>query len=414
MTTRDIEFEGQLAMGANNPSINSFAAAHSEGRLELRPPFQRNLVWNKDQQSYLIDSILRNLPVPEMYLHTSVDAAGVESMVVVDGQQRLTACLRFLQGELRLVGDGLDPRWDGRTFNELPEPLQLRFRNYRMLVRELPEMGEPELREIFRRLNRVVEPLTPQELRHAAYTGPYIRLIESAAAHPSLQQVGVFTARDYRRRGNDELIAEVTLAVASRAFPNKKEGLEESFIGYERHGFPDSLRLELAQRFGRLFDQVNLITPDIRKTRFSNKSDFYSLAVLLLNRAEQLPLSPQDSARLVGSLSDLTSRIANLREVEAENPQYAPEDERGILVSKYTRAVERAASDRLNRVRRNEVLVEWLGPALASSDPRSLETADALWLDQVDSEAVEAEEEELDMIHEKEHLQEVLLESEEE
>lgn len=411
MTTH-IEFDNQLAMGANNPSINSFATAHLEGRLELRPPFQRNLVWNKDQQSYLIDSILRNLPVPEMYLHTRVDAEGVETMVVVDGQQRLTACLLFLQGDLRLVGEGLDPRWDGRTFKELPQPLQLRFRNYRMLVRELPEMDEAELREIFRRLNRVVEPLLPQELRHAAYTGPYIKLIESAAAHPSLQQVGVFSARDYRRRGSDELIAEITFAVASRAFPNKKEGLEESFIGYERHGFPGSLRLELAQRFGRLFQQLELVTPDIRKTRFSNKSDFYSLAVLLLNRAEQLPLKPEDSVHLVESLSDLSSRIAKLREVEAENPQHAPEDERGILVSKYTRAVERAASDRLNRVRRNEVLVEWLGPVLASGEPRSLEATDALWLDQPDSDDVESEEGEL--IEQKEHLQEVLLADEEE
>lgn len=414
MTSSEIEFKNQLAMAANNPSINSFATAFLEGRLELRPAFQRNLVWNPEQQSYLIDSILRNLPVPEMYLQTEVDTGGTETMIVVDGQQRLSACLLFLQDKLRLSGRGLDARWKGRTFSELPDALKLRFRNYKMLVRDLPALKDSQLREIFSRLNRVVEPLLPQELRHAAYTGPYIQFLESAAAHPILQQVGVFSARDYRRRGSDELIAEVTFALASGAFPNKKEGLEESFINYERHGFPESLETELARRFGRLFRQLELSALGIRRTRFRNKSDFYSLAVLLLNRAEQLPLEEDASEDLINSLDDLTTRITDLRKVESENPAHEPDDDTGRLVLRYTRAVERAASDRLNRVRRNEALAEWLGPVLASGEAQPLQKADEEWLHTMQQPDESAEEDEQEVEEERDHLQKVLLRDEEE
>lgn len=59
------------------------------------------------------------------------------------------------------------------------------------------------------------------------------------------------------------------------------------------------------------------------------------------------------------------------------------------------------------------MLIEWLGPVLASGEARSLQTADALWLDQSDTADAESEEE-VELIEEKEHLQEVLLEGEEE
>lgn len=403
----DYRFPEQLALAAANQSVRSFVKAHAEGRLQLRPPFQRNLVWNQEQRSYLVDSILRNFPIPEVYIQIE-DAPGNDDdlMIVVDGQQRISTCIEFMRGSLRLSGDDLSAEWKGRIYPELTEELRNRFSRYRLVVRELPRLEDIQIREIFRRLNRVVEPLTPQELRHAAYSGSYINLIEAIAAHPVLQDLRVFSAKDFRRRGNDELIAEIVHAHVSSAFPNKKEGLDEGFRYFHLHGFPEAKERDVKRRFGRVFPFLERAAADIRTTRFRNKSDFYSLVAFLLGRAESLPLPPEGEAKLSDSLASLSERIGAFRRDTLAGEDIEAETEEDSLALKYMRAVERAASDRLSRVRRDDVLREWLGPALATGEVRELTEGDEAWTSEVESAEQESEAE---IDSERMHLREVLL-----
>jgi hypothetical protein len=403
----DYRFEEQLAISATNISVRAIAKAHVEGRLRLRPPFQRNLVWDKDQKSYLIDTILRNLPIPELYIQNSdVPGKNEDLIVVVDGQQRISTCIAFLQGELRLTGRELAPEWEGRKYDELHPDLQARFSRYKLIVRELPNQEENVIREIFRRLNRVVEPLLPQELRHAAYSGAFIELIEIVAAHPLLQELRVFSAKDFRRRGNDELISEIVFAHIQKAFPNKKEGLDEAFRTYATVDFPMETAVDIRRRFGRVYAQLAAITSDVRISRFRNKSDFYSLMVYLLARAESLPLPIEGTKQFAAQLELMTTKMAEFRRVASTGVEIeatAPDD---ILVMKYMRAVERAASDRLSRVRRNDVLEEWFGPALGHGEPKVLDASDEVWLGHVESAEQESEAE---VEIERKRLNEVLL-----
>lgn len=411
--TSPLEFDPQLAPSGSSVSINSYQKLNAEGSLILRPPFQRNLVWNAEQQSFLIDSVLRGLPVPEIYVQTRTNADGTETKTVVDGQQRLISCLRFLQGDLRLASDeDLDPRWRNRTFPELEEALQKRFRSFKLIERELPDVGELTLREVFRRLNKTVEPLLPQELRHAAYTGPLIHFVETAGAYPALSEVGVFTARDYLRRKNDEFMAELVLMLVPGAFPNKKEGLDQMFLTYERQGVPAGVLEALGGRFGRVFAQLDIIGSDLRRTRFRNKSDFYSLFVVLANEAERLPLDQKGSAALLRTLRRFSDRVNEIKQWEGdgEASQKLTSGKLGINAFKYLRSVERAASDRLNRVRRDEVLREVIGPVLAKSEPQEFEDRDLDWMSDVL--AIEtAIDDEFDDETEKAEAQRVLLES---
>jgi hypothetical protein len=378
-----LEFVNQIASNSSNLSINHFDRAFGDGALILRPAFQRNLVWNESQQSFLIDSVLRGLPVPEVYVQTTTAADGAERLIVVDGQQRISACLRFIHGELRLeVSDDLDPRWRGRTFEEIGETLQARFRGFKLIVRDLPDLEDTVLREVFRRLNKTVEPLEPQELRHAAYTGPFIQFVEMLAAVPVFTEIGVFSARDYLRRRNDEFVAEVVFAVLSGAFPNKKDGLDTLFRTMDLQGFPQGQLVALQRRFGRVLDQLTPIAADIRRSRFRNKSDFYSLLVYLAREAERLPLDEDDSLALAGSLKAFSTVVNDIKKEEAQGNSVddltsTPQGESAV---RYLRAVERAASDRLNRVRRQESLSETLGAVVAMGGSRALSGADEAWL----------------------------------
>ena len=396
----DLEFTPQLAPTGASWTINAFHKYFTEDSLVIQPAFQRNVVWNDGQRSFLIDSVLRGMPIPEIYVETLTNADGTERVTVVDGQQRIVACLRFLNDELRLSSDEpLDARWRNRIYSELDLSLQQRFRSYELLVRKLPVQDEATLREIFRRLNKNVEALMPQELRHAAYAGFFIHFVEDVASSDTFEELGIFSRRDYLRRRSDELIAEVAYAVVANAFPNKKEGLDELFVTYEKQGLPVEDREILVRRFGRVLAQLAPMATTLRRTRFRNKSDFYSLFYVLATNAERLPLEEHATQQLIDRLQEFSNLVNYMKNEERE--QRFLDDlvnhEFGSSALAYLRAVERAASDRLSRVRRNDELQAVLGPVLALGVLRPLASDDEVWFASVAEEISEDEEPESDV-----------------
>ena len=79
------------------------------GRLELQPDFQRREVWSPAAKIMLIDTVLRDVPMPKMFLWNEL-IAGSTHRRVIDGQQRLSAILGFLRDEF-----GLDAPYAGST-----------------------------------------------------------------------------------------------------------------------------------------------------------------------------------------------------------------------------------------------------------------------------------------------------------
>src|SRR5690349_12146313 len=78
-------------------SINQFLDWQRSGTLRLRPPFQRREVWNPKAKSYLIDTIIRGLPIPIIFLRVIQDLKTLkQTLEVVDGQQRLRTFLSFI------------------------------------------------------------------------------------------------------------------------------------------------------------------------------------------------------------------------------------------------------------------------------------------------------------------------------
>ena len=72
--------------------ISDFLDWHREKRLEINQDFQRGSVWKPAARTFLIDTILRELPVPKVYLRTKIDVVTKKSVrEIVDGQQRLKA-----------------------------------------------------------------------------------------------------------------------------------------------------------------------------------------------------------------------------------------------------------------------------------------------------------------------------------
>ena len=138
-----------------------------------QPRYQRGGVWLDSKKSLLIDSMLREIDMPKIYLHEK--KKGHFKYEVADGQQRITSILRFREDKLKLRDDkilGLDLnklgrfKIGGKSFSELPENIQVAFGTYKLTIAIIKEATQDEVRTLFGRL-QLGETLTPAEKRNA-------------------------------------------------------------------------------------------------------------------------------------------------------------------------------------------------------------------------------------------------------
>jgi len=181
-----------LQRESNKITIANFYESNLLKKFNFEPPYQRRSLWSDEKKSFLIDSILRNFPIPPIFLHQKInDDTGMTTYDVIDGKQRLGAILDFIKNEIPVTNEGTDES-DGisglffKDFNtESLTKYKSRFWRYIIPI-EYIDTGEPDVIDsIFDRLNRNGEPLRGQELRNANfYNTPFLNLIEQFSGIP--------------------------------------------------------------------------------------------------------------------------------------------------------------------------------------------------------------------------------------
>ena len=154
-----------------------------QGNIELNPNFQRRNAWNDEKRSRLIESLVLNIPVPEVIL--AERAPNSKDFLVLDGKQRLQAIIGFLEpGKqywdtpkcrgLKVEKELNNKRWDDIKTNENLSSLERRLMNADVRCTIISNVQDDDvLYDIFFRLNSGSVPLSSQELRHSIYHGQY-------------------------------------------------------------------------------------------------------------------------------------------------------------------------------------------------------------------------------------------------
>jgi hypothetical protein len=339
-------------------NIAWFNDRHRGDELEMHPPFQRNPVWTDKQKKYLLDTILRGLPIPELYMQDIVDENGAQQYIVVDGQQRTRACLEFVAGEFPLDPQE-SPEWGEVYFEELPATEKQKIFRYKFVVRTLPEMPEPQLRGIFKRLNRNVVALNAQELRHATYSGFFINAMQQESdVNPFWGESGIFSTNDIRRMLDVEYISELAVGVLHGP-QDKKKKLDDYYQRYETTFEEKDI---VRETFQKTTAEISVVL-NVRGTRWRRKSDFYSLFLVMAAHSSVFPLSRDARTRAANDLNAFADRVTEFLKIDLENADAVEQWPRNV--ARYGIAVERAASDLASRRARQEVLEELLAPAFA-------------------------------------------------
>ena len=135
-----------------------------DDKLSIREPYQREFVYDNREQAAVIDSVMHDFPIGVMYWMVKPDG----TYGVLDGQQRTLSICHFLDGDFSIEIDGTP-----RFFDNLAAEKKNQLLNYKLLV-YFCDGTEDERLAWFRTINIAGKELTQQELRNAAYVGPWI------------------------------------------------------------------------------------------------------------------------------------------------------------------------------------------------------------------------------------------------
>ena len=130
------------------------------GKLDIRPPFQREFVYKEKQRNAVIDSILKGFPLNVMYWADREDG----TFEIIDGQQRTISIAQYVEGDFS---------FKQQYFHNLPSDKQELIYNYKLTVYVCTGKDSEKL-EWFKTINIAGEELTPQELRNAVYAGTWL------------------------------------------------------------------------------------------------------------------------------------------------------------------------------------------------------------------------------------------------
>ena len=130
------------------------------GKLDIRPPFQREFVYKDKQRDAVVETINKGFPLNVMYWSVRPDG----TYEVIDGQQRTISVAQYVSGDYSL---------EGRYFHNLQDDEQEQILDYPLQV-YVCEGSASEKLAWFRIINIAGERLTSQELRNAVYAGPWV------------------------------------------------------------------------------------------------------------------------------------------------------------------------------------------------------------------------------------------------
>lgn len=336
-----------------SPTTMSIASFHEQNQLlkyNYNPPYQRKSVWTDEKQSYFIDSILRNFPIPPIFLHRKIDPeTGKTTFDVIDGKQRLTAIARFINNEIPAANEygpvGEPCGLDGAYFRDLTSDENLSdfrtsFWKYDIPVEYIDPTDVGLIEDVFDRLNRNGEPLKGQELRNAQYhSTPLMRAVDELGEHVYLRDR--LASTDLARMEDKEFCSECLLStLMGRVIGSNQETLDKLYEQYRNEDFSNALMESLS-----ICDDLNSLELEYFAVKIGGVSHLYglwSLALILRKKGKSIRNYKDDLSHFYKELRG-----------QADNTIY----------HEYRRSMNSRTKERFMRVKRVKALLEACGEA---------------------------------------------------
>jgi hypothetical protein len=172
---------GEVRTEGLDLSYGEIANLRRDKELIIQPEYQRLFRWSIEQKSRLIESILLELPIPQIFVIENSD--GVYELI--DGLQRISSVLQFVEPStidlepFALEGCDIIKDLNTKAYADLPLSLKLRLKRSTLRTIVIKRQSKSFLRyEMFKRLNTGGSLLSPQEIRNCS-----ARMLGDEGAH---------------------------------------------------------------------------------------------------------------------------------------------------------------------------------------------------------------------------------------
>lgn len=202
----------------NRKTVNEIYGMFKEGKLIVDDSYQRRSVWSEKDKVRLIETILLQLVIPELFFwKADTDPeTGVSTTHIVDGQQRIKAIYSFINNAFKLkpqyLLDGvIKSKYSNKSFNDLDAETKKAFWNYQLMIIEIDSKAtRDDIITMFNRLNLTDYNLNDQEKRNSV-SGEFAALARELSDNPLWEEKRLFTGTDVKRMKDVEFCASIVL-----------------------------------------------------------------------------------------------------------------------------------------------------------------------------------------------------------
>lgn len=205
-----------LMFNRNTKTIKDVYDDFSRGKLIVDLSYQRRKVWLLQDKVRLIETVLLELIIPEVFFWPADIDVDTGEMVthIVDGQQRITSIVEFIHGDFSLdskylLNDTIKECCGKRKFDDLPSEYKNKVWLYKLSVVDIdPSFNKKAITEMFYRLNLTNYSLNPQERRNSkeSYFGDKA---EALSELDFWKKCRVFSSADARRMKDVEYCCSI-------------------------------------------------------------------------------------------------------------------------------------------------------------------------------------------------------------
>ena len=259
--------------------VQDLVTWHKNDEIDLSPWYQRRAVWSVPQKAYLINTLFEQKPVPTLYFRHSVDLEKDKSLrEVVDGQQRIRAILEYVKGDFA----ARHPNHKQKVrHGKLRTEEKRKFRETQLSGGWLLGASDPDVIEVFGRLNSVSKTLNPSEKRNSQFSGDFKQFcLRQAASRVSLwRDLRVFSANGIARMQEIQFVADIVLNFLQGLSDFSNPKLEQLYKANDDE-FPEAKEIE--KRLESCFSLIASVPKTVfTNTIFLRQPLFFSLVLVL-------------------------------------------------------------------------------------------------------------------------------------
>lgn len=256
--------------------VNDILGWNDRQELVLSPNFQRRKVWSPQGKSFLIDSIIKGYPLPQLFIREKILTKERRTIrEVVDGQQRLRTILEYIEGKFTIFPLH-NEELASKRFDELSEEIQQTVLTFPLSVNTLIGTDDSDVLGLFSRLNSYSVPLNDQEKINAEFLGVFKQKIDELSKLNLAYWTnnGILSQYQFARMKEVELTAELIVGMLE-GLQSGKTIIRTMYKKYDEE-FIEFRYLE--SRFNEVLELCpRVMGGSIAETEFCRPPLFYSL-----------------------------------------------------------------------------------------------------------------------------------------